>query len=172
MKLDAGKEAPEIVNAFIEIPMGSNVKYEFDEESGVLKVDRILFTSMVYSINYGFIPGTWGEDNDPLDIMVISDISFVPGSYVKVRPIGIVHMEDEHGKDEKIVSVPIDKISQSHSNIRDVADLNAAVKNKIIHFFSHYKELEEGKWAKVTGFGGAAEAKKKIAEAIKRAKNR
>ncbi|MEM0201841.1 MAG: inorganic diphosphatase [Candidatus Micrarchaeaceae archaeon] len=172
MKLDAGKEAPNIVNAFIEIPMGSNIKYEFDEESETLKVDRILFTSMVYPLNYGFIPGTWGEDNDPLDIMVLSDVPFIPGSYTKVRPIGVAHMEDEHGKDEKIISVPIDKVSPNYSGINDIADLNTAIKDKIVHFFSHYKELEKGKWVKITDFGDAAEAKKKITEAIERAKNR
>ncbi len=172
MKLNAGKDAPESVNAYIEIPMGSNIKYEFDEESEVLKVDRVLFTSMVYPLNYGFVPGTWGEDNDPLDIMVLSGMPFTPGSYIKVRPIGVAHMEDESGKDEKIISVPIDKVDPNYSDIKDIADINSATKDKIIHFFSHYKELEKGKWVKITDFGNAEEAKKKIVEAIERAKSR
>jgi len=172
MKLDAGKEAPDVVNAVIEIPLGSNIKYEFDEESEMLKVDRVLFTSMVYPLNYGFVPGTWGEDEDPIDIMVLSNMPFIPGSYIKVRPIGVAHMEDEHGKDEKIISVPIDKVDPNYTGLKDIGDLNDAVKNKIIHFFSHYKELEQGKWVKITGFGDASEAKKKITEAIERAKSR
>ena len=172
MKLDAGKDAPESVNAFIEIPMGSGIKYEFDEEAEALKVDRILFTSMVYPLNYGFIPSTWGEDEDPIDIMVLSDMPFLPGSYVKVRPIGVAHMEDEKGRDEKILAVPVDKVYPNYSSIKDIVDVNAAIKDKIIHFFSHYKELEKGKWVKITGFGDAAEAKKKIVEAIERAKSR
>ena len=172
MKLEAGKDAPDKVNAFIEIPMGSNIKYELDEDSGILKVDRILFTSMVYPFNYGFIPGSWGEDNDPLDILVISNQPLIPGSYISTRPIGVAHMEDENGKDEKIIAVPVEKVDPYFSRIKDIGDVDESIKKKVIHFFEHYKELETGKWVKITDFGGAAEAKEKIKLAIDREKNR
>ncbi|MCL4382081.1 inorganic diphosphatase [Candidatus Marsarchaeota archaeon] len=171
MKLDAGKEAPKVVNAVIEIPMFSNIKYEFDEEHEALKVDRVLYTSMVYPFNYGFIPGTWGEDNDPLDILVISNQPFVSGSYIKVKPIGIAHMEDEEGKDSKIMAVPVEKVDPNFSGINDIMDLNEEIKKKIIHFFGHYKELEPGKWVKITDFGNSEEAQSVINAAVKRAKS-
>ncbi len=172
MKLGAGKDAPEKVNSFIEIPMGSNIKYELDEESEVLKVDRVLFTSMVYPFNYGFIPGSWGEDNDPLDILIISNQPFAPGTYIVSRPIGVAHMEDENGKDEKIISVPVEKVDPYFSKMKDISDLDESVRKKIIHFFEHYKELESGKWVKITDFGNAEEAKDKIRKAIQREKDR
>ena len=168
MKLDAGKNAPKVVNAIIEIPMYSNIKYEFDEEHEALKVDRVLYTSMVYPFNYGFIPGTLGEDNDPIDILIISNQPFISGSYIKVKPIGIAHMEDEEGKDSKIIAVPIEKIDPNFSNINSIKDLEEAVKKKIIHFFGHYKELEPGKWVKITDFGDSEEAQSIINAAIQR----
>src|SRR5271167_1984614 len=110
LKLDAGADAPKKVTAFVEISKGSNVKYEYDEHNGLVKVDRILHTSMVYPYNYGFVPGTLGEDGDPLDIMVISTAIFVPGSIVAVRPIGALLMKDEEGVDTKVMAVPTEKI--------------------------------------------------------------
>ena len=99
MKLITGKDAPKKVNAFIEIPKGSNIKYELDEASGVMKVDRILHTAMFYPYNYGFIAGTKGDDGDPLVIMVISNASFASGTFVVARPIGLLLMKDEEGID-------------------------------------------------------------------------
>ena len=169
MKLGPGKKAPDEVNVLIEIPLGSNIKYEYDEEEGVIKVDRILYTSMVYPFNYGFIPGTLEEDGDPLDVLIVSDYTLLPGTVIEVRPIGILYMRDEEGEDAKIIAVPKDKIDPTYSNIKDINDLPQAIKNKIVHFFEHYKELEPGKWVKVSGWGGASEAKARISEAIKRA---
>ncbi|MEM0373862.1 MAG: inorganic diphosphatase [Sulfolobaceae archaeon] len=169
MKLGPGKEAPNIVNVLIEIPMGSNVKYEFDEEEGVVKVDRILYTAMFYPFNYGFIPGTLEEDGDPLDVLVIGNYPLMPGSVIEVRPVGILFMRDEEGEDAKIVAVPKDKVDPTYSNIRDVKDIPESIKNKIIHFFEHYKELEPGKWVKVSGWGSAEDAKQRIKIAIERA---
>ncbi len=168
MKLNYGKNAPEIVNVFVEIPLGSNIKYEFDEEQEVLKVDRILYTSMVYPFNYGFIPNTKSEDGDPIDVLVISNQPFIPGTIIEVRPIGIAHMDDEEGKDEKVIAVPKDKIDPYFSNIKDINDVSESIKNKIIHFFAHYKELEPNKWVKITDFGNINEAREKINTAIKR----
>ena len=162
MKLGIGKDAPKIVNAFIEIPMGSNIKYEIDEESGILKVDRVLFTSMVYPFNYGFVAGTLGKDGDPLDILVMSNQPFLPGSFIKARPIGVAFMTDEEGEDTKIIAVPIDKVDPNFSDVKDVADVSEPIKRKIKHFFEHYKELEPNKWVKITGYGSADDAYKMI----------
>ena len=164
-----GKKAPDEVNVVIEIPMGSSIKYEYDEEEDVVKVDRVLYTSMMYPFNYGFVPGTLGEDGDPIDVLVITSYPILPGTVIEARPVGILYMRDEEGEDAKIIAVPKDKIDPSYSNIRDIIDLPEAVKNKIVHFFEHYKELEPGKWVKVSGWGSTNEAKARINAAIKRA---
>jgi len=169
MKMGPGKKAPDEVNVVIEIPMGSNIKYEYDEEEDVVKVDRVLYTSMMYPFNYGFVPGTLEEDGDPIDVLVITSYPILPGTAIEARPVGILYMRDEEGEDAKIIAVPKDKIDPSYSNIRDIIDLPEAVKNKIVHFFEHYKELEPGKWVKVSGWGSANEAKARINAAIKRA---
>ncbi len=162
MKLGIGKRAPEVVNAFIEIPTGEGVKYEYDKQNDIMKVDRILFTSMVYPFSYGFIPGTKEEDGDPLDILVLSNTRISPGSYIEVRPVGMIDMEDEHGIDKKIVAVPDDGIDPSFSDIREPEDIHSATKNRIAHFFEQYKELEPDKWVKISGWSSAAEAKERI----------
>jgi inorganic pyrophosphatase len=172
LRIGPGEKAPDLVNVVIEIPAYSSVKYEYDEDTGVIRVDRVLYTSMVYPFNYGFIPGTMEEDGDPVDVLVISDHSFVPGSVVEVRPIAILDMEDEEGIDSKVVAVPKDKVEPRYSSIKELEDLPDIVRRKIEHFFEHYKELEPGKWVKVRGWRGASEAKKKIADAVKRASSR
>ncbi len=167
-RVGAGKKAPEIVNVLVEIPMNSSVKYEYDEETGIIKVDRFLYTAMVYPFNYGFIPGTLEEDGDPVDVLVISSQPVLPGTIIEVRPIGLLVMEDEEGPDSKVIAVPKDKLDPQFKNIQDVDDLPEALREKIKHFFEHYKELEPGKWVKVRGWLSANEAKRKIEEAIKR----
>ncbi|TRM86339.1 inorganic pyrophosphatase, partial [Sulfolobus sp. E3] len=104
MKLGPGKKAPDEINVLIEIPMNSNIKYEYDEEEEVIKVDRVLYTSMVYPFNYGFIPDTLEEDGDPLDVLVLGNYSLLPGTVIEARPVGIVYMKDEEGEDAKIVA--------------------------------------------------------------------
>jgi len=168
-RVGPGDKAPDLVNVVIEIPAYSSVKYEYDEESDVIKVDRVLYTSMVYPFNYGFVPGTMEEDGDPVDVLVISDHSFIPGSVVEARPVALLEMEDEEGVDSKVVAVPKDKVEPRYSSIRDLGDLPEILRKKIEHFFEHYKELEPGKWVKIRGWKGSEEAKRKIAEAIKRA---
>ncbi|MDT7860660.1 MAG: inorganic diphosphatase [Saccharolobus sp.] len=171
MKLIPGKKAPDEINVFIEIPMGSNIKYEYDEEEEVIKVDRILYTSMVYPFNYGFIPETLEEDGDPLDVLVIGNYPLMPGSVIEARPVGLIYMRDEEGEDAKVIAVPRDKTDPTFSNIKDVNDIPEAIKNKIVHFFEHYKELEPGKWVKISGWGTASEAKERIKKAIERKKH-
>ena len=170
LKLDAGADAPKKVTAFIEIPKGSNVKYEYDEHSGLVKVDRILYTSMVFPYNYGFVPGTLGEDGDPLDILVISSATFAPGVTVSVRPIGVLMMRDEEGVDSKIMAVPTEKIDPDFANVKDMKDLPESIKTKLVHFYSYYKSTEPGKWVKLEGWESTAKAQELISKAIAKAK--
>ncbi|MEM0201140.1 MAG: inorganic diphosphatase [Candidatus Micrarchaeaceae archaeon] len=170
MKLTTGKDAPKKVNAFIEISKGSNVKYELDESSGIIKVDRILHTAMFYPYNYGFIAGTKGEDGDPLDIMVISNSSFNTGTFVVAKPIGLLLMKDEEGIDTKIIAVPTEKVDPDYKSINDISDLNEHTKNMISHFFKYYKSLEPGKWAEVSGWEGASKAYEHILKAMEDSK--
>ncbi|NRB10012.1 MAG: inorganic diphosphatase [Rickettsiaceae bacterium] len=155
----------------IEIPMNDNpVKYEFDKEVGALFVDRFMQAAMFYPCNYGFIPNTLSKDGDPVDVLVVSHYPVVPGVIIKTRPIGVLMMEDESGIDEKIIAVPTTKLDISFDNVRDIDDLSTIFKDRIIHFFEHYKKLEKGKWVKITGFEGASTAKEIINHAIDRAK--
>lgn len=157
------------INVIIEIPMNSNpIKYEFDKESGAIFVDRFINTAMFYPCNYGFIPNTLSGDGDPVDVLVVSNYPVVPNCVIKSRPIGVLMMEDESGLDEKIIAVPISKLDKTFDNIYDLDNLNQTLKERIIHFFEHYKDLEKGKWVKVIGFEGASKAKTLIAEGILR----
>ncbi|MEB3816744.1 MAG: inorganic diphosphatase [Desulfurococcales archaeon] len=169
-KLGPGSDAPDIVNVVIEIPMGSSVKYEFDKEACMVKVDRFLYTSMHYPFNYGFIPGTLEEDGDPVDVLVISREPVAPGTIIEVVPIAVLDMEDEEGPDSKIVAVPKPKLDPYYKDWKDVEDIPESLKERIRHFFEHYKELEPGKWVKVTGWRSAKEARERIQKAIERYK--
>ena len=151
-KLSVGKNPPEEVNVLVEIPQGSAIKYEVDKESGYVMVDRFAFTTMVYPFNYGFIPGTHAEDGDAVDVLVISTYPVHPGTVIPARPIGMLEMEDEEGIDTKILAVPTKKVDPFYSDVEDIDDLNETVKQKVQHFFNHYKELEKGKWVKTRNF--------------------
>jgi len=166
-KLSVGKNPPEEVNVFIEIPQGSSVKYELDKDSGVIMVDRFNFTAMFYPFNYGFIPGTSAEDGDPADVLVISSYSVQPGAVIPSRPIGMLEMTDEAGIDTKIIAVPTLKVDPFFSKINNINDLDEMTKRKIQHFFNHYKELEPNKWVKIKNFLSKEEAYKAIKKAIK-----
>lgn len=162
--------APDEINVIIEIPMNDNpVKYELDKESGVLVVDRFMQTTMFYPCNYGFIPGTLSDDGDPLDVLVIASYPVIPGSMIKSRPVGVLIMEDESGFDAKILAVPISKIDMSFDLIIDLDDVSWILKRRIVHFFEHYKDLEPGKWVKITGWQGIVKAKALIVESLNRA---
>ncbi len=167
-KLGPGEKAPEIVNAYIEIPMNSSVKYELDKDACVVRVDRFLYTSMSYPFNYGFVPGTLEEDGDPVDILVLSRQPLHPGVVIDVKPIAVLVTEDEKGLDNKIVAVPKSKIDPYYESYKDVDDIPTIIKNKIKHFFEHYKELEPGKWVKVKEWRSAEDAKNIIRRAIER----
>ncbi len=165
-KLATGREPPHDINVVIEIPQGSAVKYEIDKASGALMVDRFLFTPMAYPAAYGFIPGTLAEDGDPADAMVLLPGAVVPGAVVRARPIGVLLMEDEAGPDEKIVCVPHDKIHPQFSAVRSTADLPEITRQAIEHFFTRYKDLEKGKWVKISGWADQAAAEAVIQKAM------
>jgi inorganic pyrophosphatase len=168
LNIPPGKNPPEDIYVLVEIPLGSNIKYELDKESRMIFVDRVLFTSMVFPFNYGFVPKTLEEDGDPVDVVLLSYDSVAPGSVVRARPIGLLEMEDENGPDSKIIAVPHEKIDNRFAKIKDINDVDDAVKERIKHFFEHYKELEKGKWVKVRNWKGREAALEAIQKAIDR----
>jgi inorganic pyrophosphatase len=156
---------PEHPVVFVEIPMGSRNKYEYDEELGGVVLDRRLFASMSYPADYGFVEGTLGEDGDPLDALVLVSEPTFPGCRIRVRAVGVFHMSDEKGADEKVLCVPLgDPFS---ARVHDVHDISGELRAEIEHFFNRYKELEE-KPTETHGFGNRAEAEQIIAEARER----
>jgi len=169
-KLPPGKNPPEDIYVVIEIPQGGNVKYELDKKTGLIFVDRFLYTAMFYPFNYGFIPQTLEEDGDPVDVLVVSTSPVAPGAVLRVKPIGLLLMEDEEGPDSKVIAVPIEKLDPRYGIYNDIRELPQSILDQIKHFFEHYKELEKGKWVRVTGWQDNAIAKKKIMEAMERYK--
>lgn len=171
-KIKAGLNPPEEINVIIEVPAGgAAVKYEMHKRSGALLVDRILHTPMRYPTNYGYMPHTLSDDGDPCDVMVVVDEPLVPGCVIRARPVGVLLMEDEAGFDEKILAVPDTKTDPTYKDVVSYTDLPEILLHRIQHFFEHYKDLEEGKWVKVTGWEGPEVAKKLILEGIEREKN-
>lgn len=131
-----------IVEVFIEISKGSNIKYEFDKEKNRLICDRILHTPFRYIFNYGFIPNTLSQDSDPIDAVVIMDESLVPGCMIKCKIIGCLETTDSEGNDPKLLLCPIDKIDPKSKTINEISDLTPFVLEQIKYFFFHYKDLE------------------------------
>jgi inorganic pyrophosphatase len=156
----------DVVRVVVEIPKGSRNKYELDPETGRITLDRMLFTSMQYPADYGFIEGTLGGDGDTLDALVFVGEPTFPGCVIRARPVGLFRMRDEKGADEKILCVPLK--DPMWSQIQELDDLNPNLLNEIEHFFQVYKELEDKKVA-TEGFGGRAEALDVIDEARRRA---
>lgn len=156
----------EYVNAMIEIPYASSVKYEVDKDSGVILVDRIMYSAVYYPANYGFVPNTLADDGDPIDILVLGDYAINPGSVIKTRLLGVLVMEDESGVDEKLISVPASKIDPTYDPIRSLDDLPKIVLDRIKNFFETYKILEPNKWVKVKCFEDINSAKKLLDKAI------
>jgi inorganic pyrophosphatase len=166
-KIPAGKNPPEDINVLVEIPQGSQIKYELNKESGALEVDRFLYTSTYYPFNYGFIPNTLSEDGDPIDVLVISSQAVHPGTVIPAKPIGILEMEDEAGIDWKVIAVPKEKIDPEYGKINDISELSDYLKSKIKHFFEVYKQLEPGKWVKTKNFLDKTKAQEEIKKALK-----
>jgi inorganic pyrophosphatase len=166
-KIKVGKNPPEEVNVFIEIPKDSGVKYELDKESGVVFVDRFLYTAMSFPFNYGFVPNTLTDDGDPLDVIVLSDQTLAPGVVIPSKVIGYLEMEDEAGLDAKVVAVPTEKIDPNFGIYKDINEIPEAIKNKIRHFFENYKTLEPGKWVKLKDWKSKKEALEMVKKAMK-----
>ena len=154
------------ITVFVEVPMGSRNKYERDADTGAIVLDRRLFTSMAYPADYGFIEGTLGEDGDPLDALaLVSDATF-PGCRIRARVVGVFHMTDEKGPDEKILCVPLRDPAWMH--VDDLLDIRADLRNEIAHFFQVYKDLEEKK-VETRGYGNRDDAVRIVHEARARA---
>ena len=168
-KVPSGKNLPDDMNVIIEIPMnGEPVKYEVDEDSGAIFVDRLLSTSMHYPCNYGYVPHTLCGDGDPVDVLVIFPHALPPGSVIRCRPVGVLKMTDESGEDAKVLAVPVDKVTPLYSQIKEATDLPEITLAQINHFFERYKDLEPGKWVKVEGWEGAEAARREITESVQR----
>jgi inorganic pyrophosphatase len=174
MRIDAisiGNNPPEDVNVIIEVPVGGQpIKYELDKESGVLVVDRFLYTPMFYPGNYGFVPHTLSEDGDPIDVLVCNTRPLVPGCVINTRPIGVLIMEDNAGQDEKIIAVPSSHLTKRYDDVKEYSDIPKITLQQIEHFFEHYKDLEPGKWVKIDDWHGSEDAQRLIVTAIERAK--
>ena len=164
-KIEVG-ENPSKLNVVIEIPYGSNIKYEIDNESGAAAVDRVMSRAMFYPANYGFVPNTLSDDGDPADVLVLNEYPLQAGSVIKARLIGVLIMEDESGLDEKLIAVPISKIDPRYDNIKSLADLPQITLDRIKNFFETYKMLEPNKWVKVKEFQDLESAKAILDKAI------
>jgi len=161
--VNPGEGVPEIVNSIIEIPKGSKAKYELDKASGLLKLDRVLFSAVHYPANYGFIPQTYCEDNDPLDILVICSIDVDPLCIIETKVLGVMHMVDEEMKDDKIIGVAKNDMAVNYIN--DLNELPPHTMVELQRFFEDYKKLEN-KTVTVKNFLGKKEAFEIINESI------
>ena len=166
-KLSAGKDPlTGLINVFIEIPKDGNIKYELDKDSGIIMVDRFLYTAMSYPFNYGFVPGTLADDGDPIDMLVLSEFPVFPGTVMPSQVIGMLEMEDESGIDTKILAVPTQKIDPDYG-VFTMETVPDSMKNKIKHFFENYKTLEPGKWVKIKEWKGKVEAIEAVKKSLK-----
>ena len=162
-----GDGAPDAFNVIIEIPMNADpIKYEVDKDTGAMFVDRFMSTAMHYPCNYGYIPQTLSPDGDPVDVLVVTPFPLVPSIVVTCRPIGLLKMEDEAGGDAKLLAVPIDKILPIYRQWQQPSDIHEARLRQIEHFFEHYKDLEPGKWVKVSGWEGPDAARAEVRNGI------
>ena len=167
LNVPAGAKAPDVFNVIIEIPANADpIKYEIDHETGAVFVDRFMGTAMHYPCNYGYVPQTIADDSDPVDVRVVTPFALQPGVVVSCRPLGILQMEDEAGGDAKLVAVPTEKICPMYKNIQKLEDLPELLIQQIKHFFEHYKDLEPGKWVKVTGWAGIDAAKAEVTSGL------
>ena len=167
-ELKPGKMPPKKMTAIIEVPENGYVKYEIDKETGLLRVDRILHTPVAYPANYGYFPGTLGDDGDPLDCVVVCNAPLRPGVMIDVHPIGALLMEDQAGGDEKIICVPRDRIDPYYENVSYTEELPQILRSKIEYFFAHYKDLEPNSWSRIIGWADRETADKLIMESIER----
>jgi len=159
-----GDNSPETFNTIIEIPRGSANKYEIDKETGLIKLDRVLFSSQYYPFDYGFAPQTYWHDNDPLDVMVLTTFPLAPGMLVEVRPVGVLGMIDGGESDDKIVDVPAEDPRYDH--VKELSDIGEHTLKEIENFFNTYK-IMQGKEVETTGFRGKKDAQETVLESVK-----
>jgi len=168
-KVTAGDKVPHEFNVIVEIPMNADpIKYEIDKASGALFVDRFMMTAMHYPANYGYIPQTISDDGDPVDVLVHSPFPLLPGVVVRCRALGMLRMDDEAGGDAKLLAVPSDDICPLFTHWKTISDVPEIRLKQIQHFFEHYKDLESGKWVKILGWAGLAEAHTEIMDGMRR----
>ena len=166
-RIEIGSDTPNVVNVIIEIPAASSpVKYEIEKESGALIVDRFMSAPIFYPANYGFIPHTLADDGDAMDVLVVTPSPLVHNCVIPARPIGVLEMTDEAGRDSKILAVPSHGLHSSSDHIQSHTDLPPLLLEQIEHFFEYYKVLDKDKWVKIDGWNNAAAAKKAIMDSI------
>ncbi|RDJ30902.1 MAG: inorganic diphosphatase [Crenarchaeota archaeon] len=163
--IDSGPDIPDIINVIIEIPKGSQNKYEYDKTYNLMKLDRVLFSPFHYPGDYGIVPQTLSDDNDPLDAMVLVTNPTYPGILIEARPIGLLQMKDQGQMDDKIICVSTSDPRYFHTN--DIHDIEDHYRSEIAHFFQVYKDLE-GKKVEIIGWESSQIAKKVIVESVKR----
>ena len=167
-RVSSGKNIPDEINVIIEIPAHSDpVKYEVDKETGAMFVDRFMSSAMFYPCNYGYVPHTLSKDGDPIDVLVTTPVPLIAGSVIQCRPVGVLKMTDESGDDAKILAVPVDKLCKSFRTAKTIDDMQPMLLDQIAHFFEHYKDLDEGKWVRVEGWGSLDEAREEIMSSVK-----
>jgi inorganic pyrophosphatase len=165
----AGNRVPHEFNVIIEIPANAQpVKYEVDKQTGALFVDRFMMTAMHYPANYGYVPQTVADDDDPVDVLVHTPFPLLPGVVVRCRAVGVLRMEDEAGNDAKVLAVPTDDICPLFEHWQSIADVPEIRLRQIRHFFEHYKDLEADKWVKVIGWAGVDVAHAELLHGIQR----
>ncbi len=166
-RVTSGHDVPHDINVIIEIPSHSDpVKYEVDKESGAMFVDRFMSTAMHYPCNYGYVPHTLSADGDPVDVLVVTPYPLITGSVVRCRPVGVLKMTDESGDDAKVLAVPVSKLCSSYADVQCTDDIPQLLLDQIAHFFEHYKDLDEGKWVRVEGWGDVEAAKQEILDSV------
>ncbi len=167
-RVSSGKDIPNEINVIIEIPAHADpVKYEVDKDTGAMFVDRFMTTAMHYPCNYGYVPHTLSKDGDPVDVLVATPVPLIPGSVITCRPVGVLKMTDESGDDAKVLAVPTDKLCRMYRHVKDIDDMPAMLLEQVAHFFEHYKDLDEGKWVRVDGWGSIADAQQEIMDSVK-----
>lgn len=169
--IPAGKDVPNDFNVIIEIPAnGAPIKYEIDKDTDAVWVDRFVGTNISYPANYGYIPNTLAEDGDPVDALVITPFPLQVGSAIRCRPLGMLKMSDESGQDQKLIVVPVSKLTKLYDDVKTIDDLPELLLKQIQFFFEQYKALEPGKWVKVEGWGDIESAKAELVAGVERAK--
>jgi len=169
LNVPAGKNAPEDIYVIIENPRHmAGCKYEVDKDTGAVFVDRFMPMPMYFPAHYGYINQTLGGDGDPVDAFVMTDIPVVPGAVVRCRPIAVLHTEDESGSDPKLICVPVTKLDRRFEQVNGLDDIDQLFKDQMVQFYENYKNLEDGKWVKISGWGNAQEARDVITDGINR----